>query len=230
MGNFLSASIAHEIERFSDVESDSNLAPLAIQSTLDLIATISKDHCGELQAVDGNKVIYAFKEVELAAKAAIFIQKELDFLNTSNHTSPIHLASTGIVSQTNPLNGSLEEGHSIQIASFLAESAGAGELYLSEGAYDALKNQDIILCRFTRQLLKAGEDRALNAYQVFWNPTEVDLGKFHKLHNAADLEMQPIRSYGLKLLTGIFFLFFGVLLLTIGYEVIWNWFMKMVSR
>jgi len=229
MGNFLSASIAHEIARFSDDQFDSNLAPSANQDTLDLIARISKEHCGALNEVNGTHVIYAFEEVELAVKAAISIQKELDFQNASNHTRPIHLASTGIVSQIYPLNGSPEESHSYQTAVFLAESAGAGEIYLSEYAYDSLKNPDIILCRFTRQLLKVGEDHALNAYEVFWNPTEVDLGKFHP-QNAMDLEMQPIRSYGLKLLAGIFLMFFGVLLLALGYEVIWDWFMKMVSR
>jgi hypothetical protein len=227
MGNFLSASAIHEISRFSDDYLDPKITSSANQSTLDLIARISKDHCGALYEVNGTQVIYVFDEVELAVKAAISIQMELDFLNASNHTRPIHLASTGIVSQINPVNGALEEGHPYQIASFMSESAGAGELYLSEGAYDVLKNPTRLLCRFTRQLLKIGEDRALNAYEVFWKPTEVDLGKFNKLPNAMDSEIQPTRSYGFKLFSGIFLLFFGVLLLAIGYEVIWNWFIRM---
>ena len=116
------------------------------------------------------------------------------------------------------------------LAKFLAEAAGAGELYLSEGAYDLLKNPESLLCRFTRQLLRTGEDRALNAYEIFWNPTEVDPGKLSKDPDAIDLDIQPIRSFGLKLLAGILLLFFGVLLLTEGYEALWVWFIKMVYR
>jgi hypothetical protein len=79
-------------------------------------------------------------------------------------------------------------------------------------------------------LIRTGEDRVLNAYEIFWNPAEVDPGKLNKDPNAIDLEIQPIRSFGLKLVAGILLLFFGVLLLTVGYEALWLWFIHMVYR
>jgi hypothetical protein len=230
MGHFLSASHLHCFSRFDGDDAGANSTPPSNQNVLDLIARFSKENGGVVHAGSGDKIIYAFKEVESATKAGIAIQKELDFINASNHVSPIQLASIGIVSLINPFTGLKEEERSVQLAAFMAESAGAGELYLSEGAYEDLKNPEALLCRFTRQLLRTGEERALNAYEVFWNPTEVDLGKLHKDPNAVDLELQPIRSFGLKLVAGIVALFLGVLLLTIGYESLWVWFVHIVNR
>lgn len=230
MENFLGASLAHQFSRFDSGGSVAHSTPSDSQNLLDLIAKISKDHDGVAHERAGNKIIYAFNEVKSAIQAAISIQKALDLLNASNHLSPIQLVSTGIVSLMNPFTELQEEGQSIQLVSFMAESAGAGEIYLSEGAYDAIPNPDVLLCRFTRQLLKTGDDRALNAYEVFWNPAEVDLGKFSKDSHSIDLEKQPIRSFGLKLVAGILLLFFGVLLLTLGYEAVWAWFIQMVYR
>jgi hypothetical protein len=230
MGSFFSASLMHQFSRFDSGDSDTRSMPSDNQSMLDLIAKISKDHNGAAYERAGNQVIYAFDEVELAAQAAISLQTELDLLNASNHLSPIYLASTGIVSLINPFTGFQEERESIQLVSFMAESAGAGALYLSEGAYNALKNPDILLCRFTRQLLRTGDDRVLNAYEVFWNPAEVDLRKFRKDPDVIELENQPIRSFGLKLVAGILLLFFGVLLLTEGYKALWAWFIHLVNR
>ncbi|MBU3628877.1 hypothetical protein ICN39_08140 [Polynucleobacter sp. AP-Reno-20A-A9] len=176
------------------------------------------------------KLIYAFDQVSFAALACVAIQIEADLLNSKNHVNPIGLVAIGIVALVNPFTGLREDERSKQLVVFMAEAAGAGELYLSEGAYDSLKNPELLLCRFTRQLLRTGEDRALNAYEVFWSPTEVDLGKLQKDPNAIDLELQPIRSFGLKLVAGILLLFFGVLMLTIGYEALWAWFIQLVHR
>jgi len=230
MSHFLSASLTHHFSRSESGDSDSYSIPSANQKILDLVAKISKDYDGAVQERTGNTVIYEFKEIELATQAAISIQTELDLLNASNHSSPICLVSTGITALMNPFTELKEEEYSSQLASFMAESAGAGELYLSEGAYNALKNPEILRCRFTRQFLRAGEDRVLNAYEVFWSPTEADLGKFDKASSAIDLEIQPTRSFGLKLVAGILLLFFGVLLLTVGYKPLWVWFIQLVNR
>jgi hypothetical protein len=229
MSQFLSASLIHHLPRFDSHDSDVQSMASDNQQILDLIAKISKNHDGVVQERTGNQVIYVFKEIELATQAAISIQRELDLLNESNHLSPIHLVSTGIDLLINPIAGA-EEERSIQMTAFMAQSAGVGELYLSEGAFEALQNPDTLLCRFTRQLLKAGEDQALNAYEVFWNPAEVDLGSFHQDPHSIDAEIQPTRSFGLKLLAGILLLFFGVLLLTVGYSGLWFWFSQMVNR
>ena len=230
MSDFLSAFRIHVIPR-ADVDSSDEGSHYAVREKLaQLIARICKDFRGtSLEESDG-KLIYAFEQVSFATQAAMAIQIEADVLNAKNHSTPICLASIGIVALINPFTGLREEERSIQLAFFMAEAAGAGELYLSEGAYDSLKNPDSLLCRFTRQLLRTGEDRALNAYEVFWNPTEVDPGKLHKDPNAIDLEIQPIRSFGLKLVAGVLLLFFGVLLLTVGYEALWEWFIVIVNR
>jgi hypothetical protein len=230
MSDFLSAFHIHVIPRF-DVESpDESSNHIVHEKLVQLIARICKDFRGTALEVPGGKLVYAFEQVSFATQAAMAIQIEADALNAKNHLTPICLASIGVVALINPFTGLREEGRSIQLASFMAEAAGAGELYLSEGAYDSLKNPDSLLCRFTRQLLRTGEDRALNAYEVFWSPTEVDPGKLHKDPNAIDLEIQPIRSFGLKLVGAVLLLFFGVLLLTVGYEALWEWFIVIVNR
>ena len=195
-----------------------------------LIARICKDYRGVALDHSGDILIYAFDQIGFAAQASVAIQMEADLLNTKNHLSPICLAAIGIVALINPFTGLREEERSKQLVVFMAEAAGAGELYLSEGAYDSLKNPDLLLCRFTRQLLRTGEDRALNAFEVFWSPIEFDLGKLQNDPNGLNLELQPIRSFGLKLVAGILLLFFGVLMLTIGYEALWAWFIQMVNR
>jgi hypothetical protein len=230
MRNFLSAFHIHIIPR-SDMESPDESSHQAIRDkALLLIARICRDFRGTTFEESREKIIYSFEQISFAAQAAMAIQIEADALNAKNHSDPICLASIGIVSLINPFTGLKEEERSIQLASFMAEAAGPGELYLSEGAHDSLKNPDALLCRFTRQLLRTGEDRALNAYEVFWNPTEVDPGRLHQDPSAIDLELQPIRSFGLKLVAGILLLFFCVLLLTVGYEALWEWFIYMVNR
>lgn len=230
MNDFLSAFEIHIIPR-DEVESSDEASKHAAREKLTLlIAKICKDFRGIAFEESRGKLIYAFEQVSFAAQAGMAIQIEADALNAKNHLSPICLASIGIVAVINPFTGLKEEERSIQLASFMAEAAGPGELYLSEGAHDSLKNPDSLLCRFTRQLIRTGEDRALNAYEIFWNPTEVDPGKLDRDPNAIDLEIQPIRSFGLKLVAGILLLFFGVLLLTVGYESLWLWFMHMVYR
>ena len=230
MLNFLSAFQIHLIPRSDVVSSDEASNHAAREKLILLIARICKDFRGMAFEESQGKLIYTFEQVSFATQAAMAIQIEADALNAKNHLSPICLASIGVVALINPFTGLKEEGRSIQLASFMAEAAGPGELYLSEGAHDSLKNPESLLCRFTRQLLRTGEDRALNAYEVFWNPTEVDLGKLKKDPNSIDLEIQPIRSFGLKLVAGILLLFFGVLLLTVGYEALWLWFIHMVYR
>jgi len=228
MNDFLSAFYIHVIPR-DDVESFDEASNLAVREKLQLLITqICKDFRGVVFEESRGKIIYTFEQVSFAVQAAMAIQIEGDALNAKNHLSPICLASIGIVALINPFTGLREDERSIHLASFMAEAAGPGELYLSEGAYDSLKNPGSLLCRFTRQLLRTGEDRALNAYEVFWNPTEVDPGKLKKDPNAIDLEIQPIRSFGLKLVAGILLLFFGVLLLTLGYESLWAWFIHLV--
>ena len=230
MSDFLSAFHIHVIPRIDVSSSDEESHQAVREKLIQLIARISEDFRGTVLEESSGKLIYEFEQVGFAIQAAMAIQIETDALNVKNHLTPIGLASIGIVAQINPFTGLKEEERSIQLALFLAESAGAGEFYLSEGAHDSLKNPDSLLCRFTRQLLRTGEDRVLNAYEVFWNPTEVDPGSLHKDPNAIDLDIQPIRSFGLKLVAGIFLLFFGVLLLTIGWESLWVWFIYMVNR
>lgn len=230
MGNFLCAFQTHIIFRNEEVSPGEGVVKVAREKLTELIAKICKDYRGTLVEQNDAKLMYAFNNVNFASLAAVAVQIEADLLNAKNHLSPICLASIGVVALINPFTGLKEEERSVQLASFMADSAGAGELYLSEGAYAALKNPDLLLCRFTRQLMRTGEDRALNAYEVFWSPTEVDLGRLKKDPDEIDLDIQPIRSFGLKLAATILLLFFGVLLLTIGYESLWAWFIQMVNR
>ena len=230
MGNFISAFKTHIIPRDETAELEEGVAQAACEKLILLISTICKDYRGVVVEESGDKLMYAFNNVNFASLASVAIQIEADLLNAKNHSSPICLVSIGVVALINPFTGLKEGGRSVELASFMADAAGAGELYLSEGAYKALKNPDLLLCRFTRQLMRTGEDRALNAYEVFWSPTEVDLCRLQKDADAIDLDIQPIRSFGLKLVVTVLLLFLGVLLLTIGYESLWAWFIQLVYR
>lgn len=230
MGNFLSAFQIHIISRDETAVLEESITQAAREKISQLISKICKDYRGVVVDHAGEKLMYAFDNVNFASLASVAIQIEADLLNAKNHLSPICLASIGVVALINPFTGLREEERSVELALFMAEAAGPGELYLSEGAYAALKNPDLLLCRFTRQLMRTGEERALNAYEVFWSPTEVDLGKLQKDPDAIDLDIQPIRSFGLKLVGTVLLLFFGVLLLTVGYESLWVWFIQMVNR
>ena len=228
MGNFLSAFHIHIIPRVDEELLDVAANQIVRDRLTNLIARICKDFRGIAFGESSGKLIYAFEQVGFAVQAAMAIQIEADALNAKNHLTPIGLASIGIASLINPFTGLEEKDRSVQLAFFIAEAAGPGEFYLSEGVYNSLQDPGLLLCRFTRQLIRTGEDRALNAYEVFWSPTEVDLGKLKKDPNAVDLDIQPIRSFGLKLVGGVLLLFFGVLLLTIGYEAMWAWFIGIV--
>lgn len=230
MNDILCAFCIHCISRVEESDSHNHFESPNKPNLLDLIAKIFRECGGSIDSGSGENVIYRFPEVDLAVNAAINVQRELDFINAKNHLNPINLVSIGIVSKVNPFTGLREDERSVKLAVFMAQSAGAGELYLSEGAYNSLKDPSSILCRFARQLLRTGEEYALNVYEVFWTPTEIDLGRLKGDPSAIDLDIQPIRSFGLKLIAGILLLFVCVLLLTLGYEALWSWLMQMVYR
>lgn len=228
MTKFLTAFHLHEIPR---EEGGAILASEEAQDALlQLIAKISLEHGGTLVESAQDRGIYSYGDVASAVEAGIAIQKKLDLLNDQNHDAPIELASIGIVSLINPFTGLVENERSHELVSFLADAASAGELYLSEGAYDSLPNPELLSCRFVRQLIRTGETWALNAYEVFWVPTEIELGKLDKDPNHIDEDIQPIRSFGLKLFISILFLFFGVLVLTIGWQPLWAFLIKIVYK
>jgi len=228
MTQFLSAFQLHEIPR---EEGGTILASQSAQDALlHLIAKHSLAHGGKLIEVDKDHGIYSYGDIASAVEAGIAIQRELDGLNDQNDAAPIELASIGIVSVTNPFTGLVEHERSHELANFLANAASAGELYLSEGAYDLLPNPESLSCRFIRQLIRTGETWALNAYEVFWVPTEIELGKLDKDPDHIDEDIQPIRSFGLKLFLSILFLFFAVLVLTVGWEPLWAFFIKIVYK
>jgi hypothetical protein len=228
MTQFLSAFQLHEIPR---EEGGTILASKNAQEILlQLIAKTSLEHGGKLVQVAQDYGVYSYGDINLAIEAGISIQKQLDALNDQNHLAPIELASMGIVSLVNPFTGLVEQERSLELVTFLAKAASAGELYLSEGAYDSLHNPESLSCRFVRQLIRTGETWALNAYEVFWVPTEVELGKLDKDPNEVDQDTQPIRSFGLKLFLSILFLFFAVLILTIGWQSVWVFFIKIVYK
>ncbi|MBU3577833.1 hypothetical protein [Polynucleobacter sp. UK-Kesae-W10] len=228
MTQFLSAFQLHEIPR------EEGGAILASQSAQDillqLIAKTSLEHGGKLVQVAEDYGVYSYGNIAMAIEAGISIQKQLDGRNDQNHLAPIELAAMGIVSLVNPFTGLVEQERSLELVGFLAKAASAGELYLSEGAYNAVPNPESLSCRFVRQLIRTGETWALNAYEVFWVPTEVELGKLDKDPNEVDQDIQPIRSFGLKLFFSILFLFFAVLMLTIGWQPVWAFFIKIVYK
>jgi hypothetical protein len=228
MPKFFLAYHIHTIPREPAQESPrSNPQLELVQKAIDRFTRING---GVLLHASSEKGTYSFEDVKLAVQAAIEMQIEIDALNAGDNLTPIMLLSMGIVSLVNPFTNLEESGRSLELANFLSDSASAGELYLSEGAYNCLGGQQFLTCRFDRQLIRAGESKALNAYKVFWVPMEVELGILHKDPDEIDLDIQPIRSFGLKLFLFILFLFFSVLMMTIGIEPLWIFLMQIIYK
>ena len=209
---------------------DADSSDVSIKVLLDLVKGIAQQFGGHLVQSMSVDATYAYADINSALNAAIAIQKEFDALNSKNYPAPINLVTIGIVSFINPFTNQREDQRSVELAAFLAESAGAGELYISEGAFNALSDRESFRCRFTRQLMRTGEERALNIYEVFWNPTEVELGKLNRDPDMVDLDIQPIRSFGIKLVITVLLLFFAVLVMTVGIDAIWLFFIKLIYR
>ena len=233
MSEFLGAYQVHRISRFEEGERlplDAGSGDTPIDAILALIKKTAEEFRGFPLKSAPTKTVYTFLSVDDALNASIAIQKALDALNAKNYLAPINLVTIGIVSFTNPFTNMREDERSVELACFLAESAGVGELYLSEGAFSALSDRESFQCRFSRQLIRTGEDWALNAFEVFWSPTEVELGKFQRDLNVVDLDIQPIRSFGLKLVFTVLLLFFAVLVMTVGIEPMWLYFLQLIYR
>ena len=233
MNEFLGAYQVHRISRFEEEERlplDAGSGDTPLDAILALIKKTTQEFRGLPLPSAPTKTIYTFSSAGDALNASIAIQKELDALNAKNYLAPINLVTIGIVSYTNPFTNLREDERSVELASFLAESAGVGELYLSEGALNALSDRESFQCRFTRQLIRTGEDWALNAFEVYWNPTEVELGKLPQDPNIVDLDIQPIRSFGLKLVFTVLLLFLAVLVMTVGIEPMWLHFIQLIYR
>ena len=233
MSEFLGAYQVHRISRFEEGERlplDAGSGDTPMDAILELIKKTAQEFRGFPLQSASTKTIYTFSSAGDALNASITIQKELDALNAKHYLAPINLVTIGIVSYTNPFTNLREDQRSVELASFLAESAGVGELYLSEGAFNALTEREAFRCRFSRQLIRTGEDWALNAFEVYWNPTEVELGKLQRDPNAIDLDIQPIRSFGLKLVFTVLLLFFAVLVMTVGIEPMWLYFIQLIYR
>jgi hypothetical protein len=233
MSQFLGAYQVHRIPRFEEGERvplDAGSGDTPMHDILELIKNTTHEFRGFPLQSAPTKNIYTFSSVDDALHASIAIQKKLDALNAKNYLAPINLVTIGIVSYTNPFTNLREDERSVELASFLAESAGVGELYLSEGALNALSDRESLQCRFSRQLIRTGEDWALNAFEVYWNPTEVELGKLKLDPNIVDLDIQPIRSFGLKLVFTVLLLFFAVLVMTVGIEPMWLYFVQLIYR
>jgi hypothetical protein len=233
MSEFLAAYQIHRVPRFEEGESlpvDAGYGDVDIDALLELIKKNAHQFHGSLLRGEPTKAIYTYSCVSEALNASIAIQKELDALNAKHYLAPINLVTVGIVSYTNPFTKVREDERSLELASFLAESAGIGELYMSEGAFNALSDHERLQCRFSRQLIRTGEEWALNAFEVYWNPREVELGKLHRDPDIIDLDIQPIRSFGLKLVFSVLFLFFAVLVMTVGIEPMWLYFIRLIYR
>lgn len=125
MSDFLSAFHIHVIPRVDAESPDESFNRMAREKLVQLIDRICKDFRGTVLEDSKYKLIYAFEQVSFATQAAMAIQIEADALNAKNHLAPICLASIGIVALINPFTGLREEERSIQLASFMAEAAGA---------------------------------------------------------------------------------------------------------
>ena len=189
-----------------------------------------KNHATSFDGDEAAPIFY-FPNLKIAFLAAIAAQKYVDAFNVLMHREAIYLLSVAIVAQVNPFTHGIEEIRSEKLASFLANTAGIGGIYLSEGAYLAQDHEVDSSCRFVKQLLPVEEDTFLNIYEAFWNPQEIEVSSFvNTAHSEIQSEERPIRSFGTRFFLFVIGLFVAVLVISVGPEPIWEFGLKVLAR
>jgi hypothetical protein len=180
---------------------------------------------------DESGQIFHFPDINMAFAAAVAAQKYVDAFNALMHRESIYLLSIAIVAQVNPFTHGIEEIRSEKLASFLADTAGVGGIYLTEGAYLAQDHDKDSFCRFVKQLLPIREDVFLNIYEAFWNPQEIEVSTSVNIaHSEIQSEERPIRSFGTAFFLFVIGLFIAVLVMSVGLEPIWEFGLRVLAR
>lgn len=148
-----------------------------IQHHNDLLLPAVKENHGVFVKSIGDGTLSHFDNAQDAVRAAIRIQKGIDNLNrTGKFPMPV-LMRIGMHTGKCILEKNDIFGDVVNTASRFESSANAGEIYISEDTYNALRDKEEFYSRFERKVSLKGKAEPYNAFKAFWNPEEIELDK-----------------------------------------------------
>lgn len=156
-----------------------------IQHHNDLLLPAVKENHGVFVKSIGDGTLSHFDNAQDAVRAAVRIQKGIDALNRSGKFPMPVLMRIGMHTGKCILEKSDIFGDVVNTASRFESSANAGEIYISEDTYNALRDKEEFYCRFERKVSLKGKAEPYNAFKAFWNPEEIELDK------RGDLKAKP---------------------------------------
>ncbi len=159
-------------------ETDGDVATrMLIKEHIDLVTAVIREHHGTFVKSIGDGTLSYFENAQDALRAAAAIQVGMDAINLAKKFKSLALVRVGIHSGTCLVEDGDLFGDTINTASRFESSANAGEILLSEDAYNALSDKSEIYCRFDRTITLKGKKDAHDAYRAFWNSEEIERDK-----------------------------------------------------
>lgn len=190
---------------------------MLIKHQNDILLPAIKDCNGIFVKSIGDGTLSYFEHAQDAVRASVRIQKGMDALNMSKKFKTPVLMRIGMHTGKCIVEKSDIAGDVVNTASRFESAATPGDIYMSEDTYNALSDKSEIYCRFVKQVTLKGKKDAYNAYKAFWNPQEIEVDKQGMGANAAaEMNAQPTRSSGARLVWGAVILFGTVLAIAMG--------------
>jgi class 3 adenylate cyclase/TolB-like protein len=136
----LSAITFIDIANFSELmHNDEKEALRILELQKDIIFPIINNYNGKILKEMGDGLLISFNSAIQAAKCSIEIQSKIEYVDKLNYRIGIHIGDVIII------KGDII-GDGVNIASRIQESAGIGEICISQTVYEALINHPSIQC------------------------------------------------------------------------------------
>jgi class 3 adenylate cyclase len=129
---------------------------------------------GVLVKTMGDGTMSYFESSLGAVRAAASIQSQCDAYNVTKQPKIPLLVRIGIHTGECVLEGKDLFGDTVNVASRFESAADAGEIFLSESAYQALEDKSEIYCKFLKTVTLKGKAEPQKAFKAYWNPAEME--------------------------------------------------------
>lgn len=146
-----------------------------IQKHHDIVIPLIEEYNGEVLDVMGDGVMASFLDTLSAAKASIAIQKSLAEHNANiKKTDRIHVR-IGINSGEVFVEKNHLAGDAVNVAARIQAQADPDQILISHSAYEDIRDDSGILCRFHKKARVKGKPGALKLYRVIWKEEDIVL-------------------------------------------------------
>ncbi|MDO8805257.1 MAG: adenylate/guanylate cyclase domain-containing protein [Elusimicrobiota bacterium] len=167
---------------FTDLKGSTSLAEThgdfttrsVIKRHIDILTPLFKKYNGTLVKTMGDGTMSYFADPLDAVRAAVEMQKGMDEYNLEKKVPIPILMRVGIHTGEGIVEKNDIFGDIVNVASRIEAQANAGEIYMSEEAYNALSDKSEIYCAFAKETMLKGKKDPMRLYKAFWNPVEID--------------------------------------------------------